>query len=539
MNKIFFGLIKKYSNSFLVLLGMIYLSHELWGWFEGDLLIRIAVTGTISYILVELSEFLYKKLSCFIKSKHMEMSCDENIMKNTSNTKSRFKNILNYRKTPFGFILIAIVILVVMTLVLITNSEPNEYIKYTSKDYKVVPEFKTIKKKEDTNKINEIISKVYWTKEIAVPMGDSDFSFWTEKEGFKERLSDYDIWFNAQLVVRDPKTNTYGFIAEKKDIDFLKQIFLYDTTIEFIYGTNIDTYKFFESLIANETYKLDVFNDSDKINEIFSQYCDYRGFDILLSNRIAFKNYEFFQDNEIKSYTDLEVKLINEDIYENTVFQDYEVSYKYVDKNNKLHGFTDFYTINVIDNKIDYIYYDKNKNIIQSTKPINKQENLQSNSDSNLTINYIENKYQKVFVENKIDLFALPLDDSIILNTIYENTVVNVIDTAEVNNVIWLYVSIHVYDTSSNYKGWIKESDASLYTKDKINKVQGHVTVKEGEDIFETYNFEDISITEPYKSNNDGGRIEERKDGFVRIQCAGGKTIWVKEISIVFPEVID
>jgi hypothetical protein len=537
MNKKYLGLIKKYSNSFIVLLGMIYLSHELWGWFEGDLLIRIAVTGTISYILVELSEFLYKKVSCFLKSKHIEMSCDENLLKSTSNIKSRFKNILNYRKTPFWFILIAIVVLVVMTLVFITNSEPNEYIKYTSKDNKVVPEFKTIKKKEDTNKINEIISKVYWTKEIAVPMGDSDFSFWTEKEGFKERLFDYDIWFNAQLVVMDPKTNTYGFIADKKDIDFLKQIFLDDTTTEFIYGTNIDTYKFFESLISNETYKLDLFNDSDKINEIFSKYCDYRGLDILLSNRIAFKNYQFFQDNEIKSYVDLEVKLINEDIYENTVFQDYEVSYKYVDKNNKLHEFIDFYTINVIDNKIDYIYYDKNKNIIQPTKTINNQENLQSNSDSNLTINYIENKYQKVFVENKIDLIALPLDDSIILNTIYENTVVNVIDTAEVNNVIWLYVSIHVYDTPSNYKGWIKESDTVLYTKDKISKVQSHVTVKDGEDIFETYNFEDISITEPYKSNNDGGRIEEKKDGFVRIQSAGGKTIWVKEVSIIYPEV--
>jgi hypothetical protein len=46
--------------------------------------------------------------------------------------------------------------------------------------------------------------------------------------------------------------------------------------------------------------------------------------------------------------------------------------------------------------------------------------------------------------------------------------------------VIWLYISIPVYDAPMNYKGWIKESDTVLYTKDKINSVQGDVKVKKG-----------------------------------------------------------
>lgn len=173
---------------------------------------------------------------------------------------------------------------------------------------------------------------------------------------------------------------------------------------------------------------------------------------------------------------------------------------------------------------------DKNSKIIEL-------ENAQNNVIDNITVNYIENKSSKMFVEKKCDLLALPIENTIKLNPIDENTVVYVLDTAEVNNVIWLYVSIPVYDTPSNYKGWIKEADSVVYTKEIMNKVQSDVKVIEGEDVYETSNFEDIKTVIPYKANKEHGRILEKKDGYVNISCSGGKTIWVKDTSIIYPDV--
>lgn len=166
-----------------------------------------------------------------------------------------------------------------------------------------------------------------------------------------------------------------------------------------------------------------------------------------------------------------------------------------------------------------------------------KISELQKNIIQSININYIENISSKMFVENKCDLFALPIGNAPKLNNINENTVVTVLDTAEVNNIIWLYVSIPVYDTASNYKGWLKESDSVFYTKDIMTKVQSDVKVKEGEDVYETSNFDDIKIIAPYKANKENGRIVEKKDEYVRINCPGGKTIWVKDTSIVYPDV--
>lgn len=165
-------------------------------------------------------------------------------------------------------------------------------------------------------------------------------------------------------------------------------------------------------------------------------------------------------------------------------------------------------------------------------------QNLKPDSEIvSITINYMDNKSKKVFVETQIDLLGLPLDNSIKINTIYENTVVDVLDTAVVNNATWLYVSIPVLKSPSNYKGWIKESDTVLYTEDIMSKVRSVVTVTDNEDVYETFNFEDIDKVTPYKANKERGRIEEKKDGYARIDCTGGKTIWVKETSIIYPDV--
>lgn len=162
---------------------------------------------------------------------------------------------------------------------------------------------------------------------------------------------------------------------------------------------------------------------------------------------------------------------------------------------------------------------------------------LQKNEINNLNINYINNNISKGFVEKKCSLLALPVDNSVKINTILGNTVVKVLDTANVNNVTWLYVAIPVCDSPTNYKGWIKESDTVPYTKEKINKVQSEVKVKLGADVYEAENFDGIKSVKSYKADDSQlGRIQEKKDGFIKIECAGGKTIWINEASVFYPE---
>ena len=163
---------------------------------------------------------------------------------------------------------------------------------------------------------------------------------------------------------------------------------------------------------------------------------------------------------------------------------------------------------------------------------------LQNKELKNLTINYVQNTNNKRFVEKQRDLFSLPSDNTIKLNSIEKNTVVTVLDTANVNNIIWLYISIPVYNSPSNYKGWIKESDSLPYTKDKISKVQSDVKIRKGEDIYEVDEFADIKSAKPHKAQDgEHGRIGEKKDRYISLQCSGGKTIWVKEDSVIYPEI--
>lgn len=132
----------------------------------------------------------------------------------------------------------------------------------------------------------------------------------------------------------------------------------------------------------------------------------------------------------------------------------------------------------------------------------------------------------------------MPTISTIKLNSIWENTVVTVLDTANVNNVIWLYISFTVYDSPSNYKGWIKESDTVSYTIDKISSVLSDIKVKIGEPVYETEDFADIKSIKPIiATDNDYGRIIEKKDEYLKLSCAGGRSIWVKYSSAIYPAV--
>jgi len=61
-----------YVKLFLMFLGITFLFDELWNWFQGDSLLRNAVTTTVALILLDLGRFLVKKFNLKKDSKKSE-----------------------------------------------------------------------------------------------------------------------------------------------------------------------------------------------------------------------------------------------------------------------------------------------------------------------------------------------------------------------------------------------------------------------------------------------------------------------------------
>lgn len=176
--------------------------------------------------------------------------------------------------------------------------------------------------------------------------------------------------------------------------------------------------------------------------------------------------------------------------------------------------------------------------ISQLEKSIYDLKRSEEVNDTPLVITYVEPEEKVKFIEKENYILALPQIGSEKMRPVYSNTLAAVCDKALVNNEYWLFIRIPTYDSPCNNKGWIKESDTEAYTKDKVPLLQSDVEIKSGAEVYETYEFKDIKNTVPQKlSMQDSGRLQEKKDGFCRISQAGGKDIWVKESSIIYPEV--
>ena len=176
----------------------------------------------------------------------------------------------------------------------------------------------------------------------------------------------------------------------------------------------------------------------------------------------------------------------------------------------------------------------KNK-IAQLEKIVNdyKTKELKQN-DFSISNDEVINKFR--FIENENKLLLLPLEDSRVVRNIQTNTLAKVIDRGVVDGLTWIYVEIPVHDSPIFSKGWIKENETAPYTKDKVRLVQSDVAIIAGAEVYETFKFDDIKKTTPVKlENEDSGRLEEKFNGYARISQAGGRDIWVKESSVIYP----
>lgn len=155
----------------------------------------------------------------------------------------------------------------------------------------------------------------------------------------------------------------------------------------------------------------------------------------------------------------------------------------------------------------------------------------------NLSINYVKYNSKKRFIPKELPLLALPKKNSAELRCILANTVVEVEDAAYTENQddLWLYVVVPVYDSPDSMKGWVKESDTLPFTKENQELVQSDVMIKKGVSIYEVESFEMISSAVPLKSDGERGRLVEKREGYAKILCPGGRDIWVEQKFIVYP----
>lgn len=167
---------------------------------------------------------------------------------------------------------------------------------------------------------------------------------------------------------------------------------------------------------------------------------------------------------------------------------------------------------------------------------------LSSELNKNIpSVTYCTYKDKQRFVQKELDILLYPQKGAPPLNTILPNTVVQVLDSGipeTEERELWLYVIIPTYDCPINNRGWIRESDTVPITKENQKLIQSNVWVKKGTEIYEVFEFDKISTTTPTKLAYDAsGRLEEKRDGYARISCAGGWDFWVEEKYVIYPSV--
>lgn len=146
------------------------------------------------------------------------------------------------------------------------------------------------------------------------------------------------------------------------------------------------------------------------------------------------------------------------------------------------------------------------------------------------------------FVPERTELLALPHEGAPDISIIQENTLVTVYDKVSVQNdlekgALWYYVQVPVYDTPMDYKGWIRVDVTLDYNEKTRDLLQSDVYILGGSRVVESFDFPDMETNQGYILEHEmRGRLEERKDGYIRLSCPGGMSCWVKEDDIRYPD---
>lgn len=157
-----------------------------------------------------------------------------------------------------------------------------------------------------------------------------------------------------------------------------------------------------------------------------------------------------------------------------------------------------------------------------------------------IAIDYLTPDTPVRFVEKPLGLLFLPHNEAPSQREILPNTLVEVNERVEVDGELWLKVTMPVYDTPMNMKGWVKEADTLPFTDELVHQVQSDVRIQAGTTIYNVWEFEEISEAVAEELTFDfRGRLTERADGYVKIFTPGGQEFWVAEKDVRFPRMAD
>ena len=174
-------------------------------------------------------------------------------------------------------------------------------------------------------------------------------------------------------------------------------------------------------------------------------------------------------------------------------------------------------------------------NEITSATPTNSQNNQNNQivSEQNnipLPVTYIAYQEQYRFIGKSAPLLWMPCESSPKVTDL-TNTLVEVLFAGyTTEDTIWLFVTYKTYDTPTNNRGWILQSNTDKYTEDN-QKLVNDIIIPKG-----THGVDNNESN--VESYDQFGFIKKQEQDKVLVMFAGGKEVWYYKKDIKYPPLV-
>lgn len=175
---------------------------------------------------------------------------------------------------------------------------------------------------------------------------------------------------------------------------------------------------------------------------------------------------------------------------------------------------------------------DELQNLISELKKNGELKEL--NNTEFINVAYIGYDQQYRYIEADKEIFWYPSDSALKVTSLPENALVEVLFAGYPHeNEIWLFVVVPVFDTPSNNRGWIRESDTQKYTKQILKNIEAGIIIRKGTIGYNSGGGEVVT------EQDSKGLVEKRENGKVLVMFAGGYETWYNEEDLAYPDIPD
>lgn len=122
------------------------------------------------------------------------------------------------------------------------------------------------------------------------------------------------------------------------------------------------------------------------------------------------------------------------------------------------------------------LYYDRKQSILRRQLLVSNSQNNSLKSKlskynrtkDSIKIKYLNPNNPMGIIKEGTNVLVSPLEDSILLHKTNIKMEVRILDKAEILKQVWYYIALPV-DSNINSRGWIKQSDFSLFYDNSKN----------------------------------------------------------------------